>query len=150
MQKRISPRARNVRRSRQPAKWTTPLLEAFACVSPPKYLLRDRDAIYGNRFGKRVRGLGMKDRPSAPRSPWQNPYVERVIGSIRRECLDHVIVLNERHLKRDSPWLFRLLPRMAPAPILRDGFTRRPTCPSTRTGRDNRVPNGPWTASLLP
>ena len=68
-------------------------------MSPPKYLLRDRDAIYGNRFGKRVRGLGMKDRPSAPRSPWQNPYVERVIGSIRRECLDHVIVLNERHLK---------------------------------------------------
>jgi len=83
------------------AEWTAQqLVEAFAWESPPKYLLRDRDAIYGNRFRKCLRGLGVKDRPSAPRSPWQNPYVERVIGSIRRECLDHVIVLNERHLKR--------------------------------------------------
>ena len=83
------------------AEWTAQqLVEAFPWESPPKYLLRDRDAIYGNRFRKRVRSLGMKDRPSAPRSPWQNPYVERVIGSIRRECLDHVIVHNERHLKR--------------------------------------------------
>ena len=133
------------------AEWTAQqLVEAFAWESPPKCLLRDRDAIYANRFRKRLRGLGVKDRPSAPRSPWQNPYVERVIGSIRRECLDHVIVLNERHLETDSPWLFCLLPRMAPAPILGDRFTRRPTYPSTRTGRDNRVPNGPWTASLLP
>ena len=83
------------------AEWTAQqLVEAFAWESPPKYLLRDRDAIYGNRFRKCLRGLGVKDRPSAPRSPWQNPYVERVIGSIRRECLDHVIFLNERHLKR--------------------------------------------------
>jgi transposase InsO family protein len=83
------------------AEWTAQqLLEAFPWESPPKYLLRDRDAIYGNRFRKRVRSLGMKDCPTAPRSPWQNPYAERVIGSIRRECLDHVIVLNERHLKR--------------------------------------------------
>ena len=74
------------------AEWTAQqLVEAFAWESPPKYLLRDRDAIYGNRFRKRLRGLGVKDRPSAPRSPWQNPYVERVMGSIRRECLDHVI-----------------------------------------------------------
>jgi len=83
------------------AEWTAQqLVEAFSWGSPPRYLLRDRDAIYGNRFRKRVRGLGMRDRPIAPRSPWQNPYVERVIGSIRRECLDHVIALNERHLKR--------------------------------------------------
>ena len=83
------------------AEWTAQqLVEAFSWGSPPKYLLRDRDAIYGNCFRKRVRGLGMKERPIAPRSPWQNPYAERVIGSIRRECLDHVIVLNERHLKR--------------------------------------------------
>ena len=83
------------------AEWTAQqLVEAFSWETPPKYLLRDRDAIYGNRFRKRVRALGMNERPFAPRSPWQNPYVERVIGSIRRECLDHVIVLNERHLKR--------------------------------------------------
>ncbi len=83
------------------AEWTAQqLVEAFSWESPPKYLLRDRDAIYGNRFRKRVRGLGMKERRIAPRSPWQNPYVERVIGSIRRECLDHAVVLNERHLKR--------------------------------------------------
>ena len=83
------------------AEWTTQqLVEAFPWKSPPKYLLRDRDAIYGNHFRKRVCGLGMKECPIAPRSPWQNPYVERVIGSIRRECLDHAVVLNERHLKR--------------------------------------------------
>jgi transposase InsO family protein len=83
------------------AEWTAQqLVEAFPWESPPKYLLRDRDAIYGNHFRKRLRSLGMKERPITPRSPWQNPYVERVIGSIRRECLDHAVVLNERHLKR--------------------------------------------------
>jgi transposase InsO family protein len=83
------------------AEWTAQqLVEAFPWETPPKYLLRDRDAIYGNHFRERVRRLGMKECPIAPRSPWQNPYVERVIGSIRRECLDHIVVLNERHLKR--------------------------------------------------
>ena len=83
------------------AEWTAQqLVEAFPWAPAPKYLLRDRDAVYGSQFRKRVRNLGMKERPIAPRSPWQNPYAERVIGSIRRECLDHVVVLNERHLKR--------------------------------------------------
>jgi transposase InsO family protein len=83
------------------AEWTAQqLVEAFPWAPAPKYLLRDRDAVYGNQFRKRVRNLGMKERPIAPRSPWQNPYAERVIGSIRRECLDHAVVLNERHLKR--------------------------------------------------
>jgi transposase InsO family protein len=83
------------------AEWTAQqLVEAFPWDPPPKYLLRDRDTIYGKHFRKRVRSLGMKDCPIAPRSPWQNPYVERVIGSIRRECLDHIVVLNERHLKQ--------------------------------------------------
>jgi len=83
------------------AEWTAQqLVEAFPWEPPPKYLLRDRDAIYGKHFRKRIRSLGMKERLIAPRSPWQNPYVERVIGSIRRECLDHIVVLNERHLKR--------------------------------------------------
>jgi putative transposase len=67
---------------------------------PPRYPLRDRDAIYGERFGRRVRSLGIEEVRIAPRSPWRSPYVKRLIGSIRRECLDHVIIFNERHLKR--------------------------------------------------
>ena len=64
------------------------------------YLQRDRDAIYGKKVWRRIRSLGVQEVVSAPRSPWKNPYVERVIGSIRRDCLDHTIVLNERHLRR--------------------------------------------------
>jgi len=83
------------------AAWTAhQLVESFPEETAPKYLLRDRDAIYGNVFVRRVKGLGMSETLIAPRAPWQNPFAERVIGSIRRECLDHVIVLNERHLRR--------------------------------------------------
>src|SRR5467141_4893663 len=64
------------------------------------YLLRDRDRIYGDEFRRRVQDIGIAEVLSAPRSPWQNPFVERVIGTIRRELLDHVIVLNEGHLRR--------------------------------------------------
>jgi len=63
------------------------------------YLIRDRDACYGNLFVRRVRSLGIRDRPTSPRSPRQNGYAERLIGSIRRECLDHVVVFGERHLR---------------------------------------------------
>ena len=76
------------------------LVESFPDEIAPKYLLRDRDEIYGNVFVRRVKGLGMSEILIAPRAPWQNPFAERVIGSIRRECLDHVMVLNERHLRR--------------------------------------------------
>ena len=62
--------------------------------------MRDRDAVYGEVVKRRLRGLGIRDRPIAPRSPWQNAYVERLIGSARRECIDHVIVLGESHLRR--------------------------------------------------
>jgi putative transposase len=65
-----------------------------------KWLILDRDAIYGNHFSKRVQTLSIKEILTAYRSPWQNPYAERVIGSIRRECLDHVIAPGPRHLKR--------------------------------------------------
>jgi putative transposase len=64
------------------------------------YLLRDRDGIYGIEFSRRVDGVGIEQVPISAHSPWQNPYVERVIGSIRRECLDHVIVLGQKHLRR--------------------------------------------------
>ena len=67
---------------------------------PHRFLHRDRDSIYDARFREAVKDLGIDDVPSAPRSPWQNPFAERVIGSIRRDILDHVIVLNEGHARR--------------------------------------------------
>ncbi len=83
------------------AAWTAQqIVEAFPWDSAPRYLLRDRDDVYGPSFTQRVVALGIHPVRTAPRSPWQNPFVERVIGSLRRECLDHLIVLDERHLKR--------------------------------------------------
>ncbi len=75
------------------------IVNAFPFETPPKYLLRDRDGTYGEEFTKRVTALGLEEKPIAPRALWQNPYVERLIGTIRRECLDHVIVIGERHLQ---------------------------------------------------
>lgn len=81
------------------AAWTAQQLrEAFPFASPAKYLLRDRDGVYGQEFRRRGEALGLKELRIAPHSPWQSPYVERLIGSLRRECLDHVIVLNPAHL----------------------------------------------------
>ena len=74
--------------------------EAFPFTSPPKYLLQDRDSIYGLDFQLCAAALGLEQVRIAPRSPWQSPYVERLIGSVRRDCLDHVIVLNQAHLHR--------------------------------------------------
>jgi transposase InsO family protein len=83
------------------AAWTAQqLTEAFPYCNPPRYLLRDRDSIYGLEFAARAISLGLEQKLIAPRSPWQNPFVERLIGSIRRECLDHMIVLHARHLHR--------------------------------------------------
>ena len=83
------------------AAWTAQqVVEAFPDDTAPRWLLRDRDAIYGEAFRQRVAGMGIGEVLSAPSSPWQNPYAERLIGSIRRECLDHIIVLSERHLRR--------------------------------------------------
>src|SRR5712671_4058794 len=83
------------------AAWTAQqLVEAFPDDSAPRYLLRDRDCTYGGEFRRRVKGMLIAEVLTAPRSPWQNPFVERMIGSIRRELLDHVIVLGERHLRR--------------------------------------------------
>jgi transposase InsO family protein len=83
------------------AEWTAQqVIEAFPWDEAPRYLLRDRDRIYSASFRRRVRNMGIADVVIAPRSPWQNPYVERLIGSIRHECLDHVIVLHARHLRR--------------------------------------------------
>jgi len=83
------------------ATWTAQqLIEAFPEDTAPRFLLRDRDSIYGNDFRQRVAGMQIEEVITTPQSPWQNAYAERVIGSIRRECLDHVIVLSEEHLRR--------------------------------------------------
>ena len=83
------------------ARWTAQqIVEAFPYDQVPRFLLRDRDGIYGKDFRDRVAHMGIDEVLTAPRSPWQNPYAERLIGSIRRECLNHVIVLNEDHLHR--------------------------------------------------
>ena len=83
------------------AEWTgQQMVEAFPDRDVPCYLVRDRDASYGHEFRSRVRSLGLSEVITAPRSPWQNAFVERLLGSIRRDCLDHIVVLNRRHLTR--------------------------------------------------
>jgi len=76
------------------------ITEAFPWNEAPRYLIRDRDRIYGDIAIRRIRAMGIRDKPIAPASPWQNGFAERLIGSIRRECLDHIVVLGEAHLRR--------------------------------------------------
>ncbi len=83
------------------AEWAAQhIVDAFPYDEAPRFLIRDRDGIYGVDFRQRVKHMGIEEVVTSPRSPWQNPYVERLIGSIRRECLNHVIVLNEAHVQR--------------------------------------------------
>jgi putative transposase len=83
------------------AVWTAQqIVEAFADREPTRYLLRDRDGIYGSDVRLRIASLGVQEVLTAPRSPWQNAHAERLIGSIRRECLNHFVILNAKHLKR--------------------------------------------------
>src|ERR1700728_808993 len=83
------------------AEWVArQITEAFPWDEAPRYLIRDRDRIYGAVVTRRLRAMGIRDKPIAPASPWQNGFAERLIGSIRRECLDHIIVLGEIHLRR--------------------------------------------------
>src|SRR6476619_2621755 len=80
------------------AEWiANQITQACGWKQAPRYLIRDRDGAYGEVFIRRLRSMGIRDRPTSPRSPWQNGYAERLIGSIRRDCLDHVVVLGERH-----------------------------------------------------
>ena len=78
----------------------TQITEAFPWNESPRHMIRDRDRIYGSVVTRRLRAMGIRDKPTAPASPWQNGFAERLIGSIRRECLDHIIVLGETHLRR--------------------------------------------------
>jgi transposase InsO family protein len=83
------------------AEWVArQITEAFPWDMAPRYMIRDRDRIYGIVVTRRLRAMGIRDKPTAPASPWQNGFAERLIGSIRRECLDHVIVWGEPHLRR--------------------------------------------------
>ena len=77
-----------------------PIEKAFPWDGAPRYLIRDRDRIYGAIVTRRMRAMGIRDKPTAPASPWQNGFAERLIGSIRRECVDRFIVLGEEHLRR--------------------------------------------------
>jgi transposase InsO family protein len=83
------------------AEWVArQITEAFPWDEAPQYLVRDRDRIYGSVITRRLRAMGIRDKPTAPASPWQNGFAERLIGSIRRECVDHIIVSSEMHLRR--------------------------------------------------
>ncbi|HEV8715651.1 MAG TPA: transposase [Candidatus Binatia bacterium] len=83
------------------AEWVSQqLVQAFPWDTAPRYLVRDRDAIYGERVRQQLKDMAVKEILTAPRCPWQSPYVERLIGSIRRECLDHIIVINQDSLRR--------------------------------------------------
>jgi transposase InsO family protein len=76
------------------------ITEAFPWNETPQYLIRDRDRVYGTIVTRRLRAMGIRDKPTAPASPWQNGFAERLIGSIRRECVDHIVVWSEAHLRR--------------------------------------------------
>ena len=97
------------------AAWTAQqVIEAFPDDTAPRWLLRDRDTIYSDAFRRRVAGMGISEVVCAPSSPWQNPYAERLIGSLRRECLDHLIVLGEAHLRRVLAWYVRYYQQTRP------------------------------------
>ena len=85
------------------AEWVArQITEAFPWGEAPRHLIRDRDCIYGALVKRRLQAMGIRDKPTAPASPWQNAFAERLIGSICRECLDHLIVLGEAHLRWNS------------------------------------------------
>jgi transposase InsO family protein len=109
------------------ARWTAQqLVQAFPWETAPKYLLRDRDAVYGEGFQRRVTSLGVEQVLTAARSPWQNAYAERVIGSIRWGCLDHLIIFSEGHLRRVLAGYFRYYHRW------RTHLSLAMDCPETR------------------
>jgi transposase InsO family protein len=118
------------------------ITEAFPWNEAPRYLIRDRDRIYGDVAMRRIRVMGIRDKPIAPASPWQNGFAERLIGSIRRECLDHLVVLSEAHLRR-----------MLQAPVLQQDQNTSiigQRCPSVSPGsadRGHHITPDPWRGS---
>jgi transposase InsO family protein len=132
------------------AAWTAQqVLEAFPEDTAPRYLIRDRDQIYGECFRNRLRDMGITEVLAAPQSPWQNPFAERLVGSIRHECVDHVIALGEKHLRANPAKLFRLLPAFANSPIFSQGYTDNPGRAGAGSRRDRGDPSGRWAAPSL-
>jgi transposase InsO family protein len=109
------------------------LTEACGWERIPRDLIRDRDGAYGEIFIRRVRSIGIRDRPTSPRSPWQNAYAERLIGSIRRECIDHIVVFGERHLRHV------LLSHMSYYNGTRTHLSLNKDAPKSRLCRDSRT-----------
>src|SRR2546425_4969647 len=116
------------------------IVHAFPDETGPSYLLRNRDAIYGADFQRRVERMGIRQVVIAPRAPWQNPFAERVIGSIRRECLDLVIVLNERPLRHLLRTYFVYYNVARPHQSLGNDSPRRPAVQSGSSGPIVTVP----------
>ena len=123
------------------------LTEAFPWDEAPRYLIRDRDQIYGSIVTRRICAMGIRDKPTAPASPWQNGFAERLIGSIRRECLDHFVVLGEAHLRQIlqsyAEYYNKIMPHRSlgkDAPVSRS---------IQRTGIINSQPDPWWTSPPL-
>ena len=127
------------------------ITEAFRWDSAPRYLMRDRDKSYGPAFRYRVRAMGITEVNTAPRSPWQNPYVEHLIGAIRRECLDHVIILNDRHLRRvlSSYFQYHHGARTHLSLAMRCGARTRSGGPRHSPAATTDCPHGHYTAETI-
>ncbi len=123
------------------AEWTArQLLEAFPWDNAPRYLLRDRDRVYGEKFCETAKSMGIREVLAAPRSPWQNPFAERLLGSIRRECLDHVIVFHEAGLRRILKDYFEYYERCRTHLSLAQSCLIEDWPANARVGRTSRVP----------
>ena len=138
------------------AAWTTQqIVDAFPDDTAPGWLHHHRDSAFSETFRCRVTGMGIAEVVSAPASPWQNPYAERVIGSIRRECLDYVIVLNQAHLRRHLSMLQPLLSSQSDASWAREGRARSSTSLGNvhradhRDSRSRRTSSSPRTTSSV-
>ena len=122
------------------AAWTArQLVEAFPDDTAPSYLLRDRDHVYSHAFRQRVKGMGILEVLTPAHSPWQNPFVERLIGSVRRECLNHVVILSECHLRRILTAYFAYYHR-ARTHLSLDKAYRRASCRPGRAASRSRWP----------
>ena len=127
-------------RAHPTAEWMAcQLRQAFPWDTAPKYLVRDNDGKFGDSFKRSIRRMGIRDRPIAPKSPWQNGYVERAIGSLRRELLDHVIVWSEAHL-HSLLAAYQTYYNATRTSRHRQGFTRTPADPTSRRHRGRAVP----------
>ena len=122
------------------------IVEAFPWETAPTYLVRDNDGAYGPIFRRRVRAMGIRDRPISPKSPWQNPYAERLIGTLRRDCLDHVLIL-ARDISGGSWPHIPLLQSDANARLVGQGYSARSINPAT--GSHHHCADLLRTASLL-